>query len=120
MNITVASQLGELASMRLQVFARNGTTCTNTIPTKFLFNEEVYNSTLLAKLEETNTYCFILNNETYRTDKIASVSASVYTSSEVVTVTKDGLANMAGLGVGAFGFIVVFLGASRKTVIPWD
>ncbi|HLE65238.1 MAG TPA: hypothetical protein VI816_03820 [Candidatus Bathyarchaeia archaeon] len=120
-NITVTAQSGELATLRFQVFPRNNSmSCSTTQPTSFLVSQKVSNETLLVPMNSTGTYCFIFDNEDYPTSKTASVSAFLDTRSEQVRVAKDGGANTAGLGLGAFGFLVLLYGVTRKTVIPWE
>ena len=120
-NITVTAQSGELATLRFQVFPRNNSmSCSTTQPTSFLVSQEVSNETLLVPMNSTGTYCFIFDNEDYPSNKTVSVSAFLDTRSEQVLVAKDGGANTAGLGLGAFGFLVLVYGGTRKTVIPWE
>ncbi len=120
-NITVTAQSGELATLMFQVFPRNNSmSCSTTQPTSFLVSQKVSNETLLVPMNSTGTYCFIFDNEDYPTSKTASVSAFLDTRSEQVLVAKDGGANTAGLGLGAFGFLVLLYGVTRKTVIPWE
>lgn len=121
-NITVTeTQSGELASFRFQFFPRNNSmSCSTTRPTSFLVSQKVSNETLLVPMNSTGTYCLIFDNEDYPTSKMASVSVFLDTRSEQVLVAKDGGANMTGLGLGAFGFLVLLYGVTRKTVIPWE
>ncbi len=117
-NITVTAQSGELATLRFQVFPRNNSmSCSTTQPTSFLVSQNV---SLLVPMNSTGTYCFIFDNLDFPTSKTASVSAFLDTRSEQVLVAKDGAANTAGLGLGAFGFLVLLYGVTRKTVIPWE
>ncbi len=117
-NITVTAQSGEPATLRFQVFPRNNSTsCSTTQPTSFLVSRNV---SLLVPMNSTGTYCFIFDNLDYPTSKTAFVSIFLDTWSEKVLVTKDGGANTAGLGLGAFGFLVLLYGVTRKTVIPWE
>ena len=83
-------------------------------------SQNVSNETLLVPVNSTGTYCFVFDNEDYSTSKTASVSAFLDTRSEQVVVAKDGGANMTGLGLGAFGVLVLLYGVARKTVIPWE
>ncbi len=118
-NITVTeTQSGELATLRFQVFLpNNAMSCSTTQPRSFLVSQNV---SLLVPMNSTGKYCFIFDNLDYPTSKTASVSVFLDTRSEKVLVTKDGGANTAGLGLGAFGVLVLLYGAARKTVIPWE
>jgi len=117
-NITVTAQSGEPATLRFHIFLRNNSTsCSTTQPKSFLVSQ---NASLLVPMNSTGTYCFIFDNLDYPASKAASVSAFLDTRSEQVLVAKDGGANTAGLGLGAFGVLVLLYGATRKTVIPWE
>ena len=120
-NVTVTTESGELGSLRFLVFPRNNSfSCTTSRPVIFLLDRAVSNETLLAPVNTTGAYCFVFDNEDYPTSKVASVIASLDTRSEKVSVTKDGGANMAGLGLGALGFLLALYGVTRKAVIPWE
>ncbi len=120
-NLTVTTQLGALGTLRLQLFLRNSSSsCSITQPSKFLLDQKVSNATLVAPVNATGTYCFIFDNEDYPDDKVASVSAFLDTHSEKILVTRDGGANTAGLGLGAFGLLIFVYGVTKRTVIPWE
>lgn len=124
MNITVTGQQGEFEKIGLMIFLRNDSfLCETTRPQSYLVNQNVSNETLIVPVENAGTYCFVFvnnPNEQYVSSKAASVSAVLEKRSEQVSVSRNGSANMAGLGVGAFGFLVFVYGVARKTVIPWE
>ena len=121
MNLTVMAPQGELAEIGLMVFLRNDTlSCFTTRPQTYLMNQKVSNVTLTIPVENSGSYCFILDNESHLTDKTASIYVALEKRSEQVLVSRNGSANMAGLGVGAFGFLVFVYGVARKPVIPWE
>lgn len=120
-NVTITTQTGGLSFLRLQVFPKNETrACSNTQPVSFLLNQDVSNHSLSVPVKISGSYCFVFNNENSRIAKTVSIVASLLTASEEIRVSKDGSVNLAGLGLGAFGFLVVLYGASRKTIIPWE
>jgi hypothetical protein len=121
LNLTVMAPQGELAEIGLMVFLRNETlSCFTTRPQTYLLNQKVSNVTLTVPVESSGSYCFILDNESHFTDKTASIYVVLEKRSEQVLVSRNGSANVAGLGVGAFGFLVFVYGVARKTVIPWE
>jgi len=121
LNLTVMGQPGELGEIGLMVFPRNDSlSCVTTRPQDFLVNQKVSNATLVVPVENAGAYCFIFDNESYVSDKTAYVSVILEKRSEQVSVSRNGSVNMAGLGVGAFGFLVFIYGVARKTVIPWE
>jgi len=121
MNLTVMAPQGELAEIGLMVFLRNDTlSCVTTRPQTYLVNQKVSNVSLTVPVENSGNYCFVLDNESHLTDKTASTYVVLEKRSEQVLVSRNGSANMAGLGVGAFGFLVLVYGVARRTVIPWE
>jgi len=124
MNVTVTGQPGEFEKIGLQIFLQNDSfSCFSTLPQNFIVNQNVSNGTLIVPIENAGTYCFIFvnsPNEQNVSAKAASISAVLERRSEQVLVSRNGSANMAGLGIGAFGFLVFVYGVARKTVIPWE
>ncbi len=120
-NITITVQNGVVSSLRFQIFPKNETrACSNTQPVSFLVNQDVSNQSLSPSVKASGSYCFVFNNENSQVGKTVSIAASLLTASEEIRVSKDGTVNVAGLGLGAFGFLVVLYGVSRKTIIPWE
>ncbi len=120
-NITITGHPGGVSSLILQIFLKNDTrACSNTPPTSFLVNQDVSNQSFSIPMKASGSYCFVFNNENSQIAKTVSISASLLTASEEILIAKDGSVNVAGLGLGAFGFLVVLYGASRKTIIPWE
>ncbi len=125
-NISVTAQPGGLSSMKLQVFLRETSDpCVETSPKNYLTNKYVSNQSLSISVNSTGTYCFVFQNEPTENElltprKLVSVFVSLERRSEQILVSRNGGANVAGLGVGAFGFLVFAYGVTRKTVIPWE
>ena len=121
MNVTVTGQPGEFEKIGLLIFLENESfSCFSTLPQNFVVNQNVSNGSLTFSVENAGTYCFIFVNNPNEQLVSASVSAVLERRSEQVSVSRNGSANMAGLGVGAFGFLVLVYGVARKTVIPWE
>ncbi len=122
-NLTVIAQHGDLSPLRLQLFLKNSsTTCTYSPPKAFLVNQDVTNQSLTVPVQISGPYCFVFDNEASQlaiTKNVIAV-ATLHSSSEKIMTANDGGVNMAGAGLGAFGFLVLLYGTSRKAVIPWE
>ena len=120
-NVTVTNTSGAPSLVEVQVFTRNSTSsCIGSNPSTYLIRKVVSNESWRVPIPRTGAYCFVFNNESSTYDKFVSAYARLELWSEHVTVSRGGSANMAGLGVGAFGFLVLMYGVTRKTVIPWE
>ncbi len=125
-NISVTAQSGVLSSMKFQVFLRDTTDpCVETKSRNYLMNMYVSNQSLSIAVNSTGTYCFIFQNEPAENEistpsKLVSVLVSLERRSEQILTSKNGGANIAGLGVSAFGLLMFAYGVTRKTVIPWE
>lgn len=119
-NITITTPSGSLGSIRFKLFASNNTqTCTLSNP-QLLVDQDLSNNSLTIPVSKSGVYCFIYDNLSSSTQKTVRTTASVRSSFVQVRVANDGGMNLAGLGLGAFGFIVALVGVSRKTIIPWE
>ncbi len=124
--INVTAQSGGLSSMKLQVFLREtADPCVETSPRNYLMNKYVSNQSLSIAIITRGTYCVIFQNEPSMNEpftprKLVSVFAYLERRSEQILVSKNGAANMTGLGITALGFLVFAYGITRKTVIPWE
>ncbi len=120
-NITVTNESNSLSSLRFELFPKNDTEpCTNTNPKSFLVDQEVSNQSLKVALEARGVYCFVFINENSLDVKHALIDAKVTVSSQELRAERDGGVNLAGLGLGAIGFLIILYGGSRKTTIPWE
>ncbi len=122
-NLTVIAQRGDLSPLRLQLFLENSSaTCAYSPPKAFLVNQDITNQSLTVPIQTPGSYCFVFDNEESQLAMAKSVIAiaTLHSSSEKTTTANDGGVNMAGVGLGAFGFLVLLYGASRKTIIPWE
>ncbi len=120
-NLTVTRQTGEPDRLRFQLFSGNSSvSCQNTQQESFLLNQEVANESLTVPMTTSGTLCFVFNNLDSGTGKLVNVFGTLDMRSEKVVVARDGGANLAGLGLGAVGFLVVAYGFARKTIIPWE
>lgn len=125
-NLTVIAQHGDLSSLRLQLFLKNSSaTCASSAyspPKAFLVNQDITNQSIKVPIQTSGSYCFVFDNEESQLAMTKNVTAiaTLHSSSEKTTTTNDGGVNMAGVGLGAFGFLVLLYGASRKAVIPWE
>ena len=122
-NITMIAQHGDLSPLRLQLFLRNSSaSCTYSLPKVFLVNQDVANQSLTVPIQTSGSYCLVFDNDRSQLAMTKNVTAvaTLHSRSEKTTTTNDGGVNMAGLGLGAFGFLVVVYGVSRKAVIPWE
>ncbi len=122
-NLTVIAQHGDFSPLRLQLFLKNSSaTCTYSPPKAFLVNQDITNQSLTVPVQTPASYCFVFDNDRSLLAMTKSVIAiaTLHSRSEKATTTNDGEVNMAGLGLGAFGFLVLLYGASRKAVIPWE
>ncbi len=125
-NISITAQSGAPSSMKFQVFLRETSDpCVETRSRNYLTNTYVSNQSLSLAVNSTGTYCFIFQNEPPESEvstpsKLVSVFISLERRSEQISTSKNGSANIAGLGVSAFGFLMFAYGVTRKTVIPWE
>ena len=120
-DVTVTNTSGSPSLLEVRVFLRNSTdSCIGSDPSAYLIRKVVSSESLSVSIPKTGAYCFIFYNESSTSDKLVSAYARLELWSERVTISRNGSANMAGLGVGAFGFLVLVYGVTRKTVIPWE
>ena len=120
-NLTISSAPGQPPAVLFQVFQKNQTrSCLETRQQSYLVNQEVSNGTFQAPISRSGPYCFVFDNEGSIGAKTILITTSINSSFEQVKVTNDGEMNLMGLVAGALGFLVVFAGFMKKTVIPWE
>lgn len=121
-NLTVIAQHGDLAPLTLQIFLNNSSaTCPYSKPKSFLLNQGIANQSVTLPLQVSGSYCFVFSNIAQGAmTKTLIATATLHSLSEKTTTSNDRGVNMAGVGLGAFGFLVLLYGFSRKTVIPWE
>jgi hypothetical protein len=121
-NLTVSEPNRVASAVHFELLAMNKSqTCSPSgRPPTILIDQVVSNQSFNIPLKETGTYCFVFDNLSSQTVKTVDISARVMSSTELVTVARDGSANTAGLGLGALGLAVALYGYSRKSIIPWE
>ena len=121
-NITVALQNGELATIQLKLYTKDKAQyCASPDqPTGCLINKTVSKETFIVPVNSSNTYYLAFDNAGSTSPKNVTFSFFLFGNSVQTIITKDGSVNFVGLGLGAIGFLVALYGASRKTVIPWE
>ncbi len=119
-NITVKTNLGQSSTILLKIFPENDTSSCLNSQRPFLLNQEVSNQTLQAPIKNSGRYCFDFENLASQDPKTVSMTASIIANSIQEHAANDGAMNMAGLGIGAIGFLMALVGVLKKTVIPWE
>ena len=120
-NITVTSDSGQATPLLFEIFQRNQTqSCLNTLPKSYLASQEISNESLRIPISRSGSYCFVFDNEASQAYKSVLLATSVSSTFDEVRVSNDGEVNIAGLGVGALGFLLALTGFFKKTVIPWE
>jgi hypothetical protein len=119
-NITITNPSGTLSSLHFQLLASNSTNPCDSTGSKLLADRDVSNNSLTIPMTRSGAYCFVFDNVSSSTAKVVKATTIVQSSFIQVQVSNDGTANMAGVAMAAFGFLVALAGFARKTVIPWE
>ncbi len=119
-NVTVTSSPAQASTVVLKIFQGNDTKSCLDPQKSYLVNQDVSNQTLSPSVNNSGLYCFDFENLASKNPRTVTIAASINTNFVQVQVANDGEMNIAGLGLGAFGFLVALFGISRKTVIPWE
>jgi hypothetical protein len=121
-NITATEPGAGASVIRFELLAMNNSqSCSpSTYAPTVLIDRSVTNASFEVPLRASGVYCFVFDNQSSQTMKNIDISARVSGTAQEVSVSRDGTANTAGLGLGALGLGVALYGCSRKTIIPWE
>ncbi len=121
-NMTVTGSSGSASSLDFRISSENNLNgCENgEPPSGCIYQGTVSNASIRVPITMSGRYYLIFDNTVGTEDKIATFNVYVRQDSVLEVVTRDGMGNWFGLGLGALGALATLYGLSRKTVIPWE